>query len=181
MFIRQRAAIQLIWEVTFMPGNFSKMFCPLLIFFKINFFKIFFQEYHQSVKQFGSRSVPTFWNSLKFHWNFSENFSGNFSEMLENYFTKIPLKFQFSVKFQCTFSVGNVYYIVYLRYCTVLVNCFPFRLTPHHIFMKMFVKLIKRNNPNIAFPSELSFLSAELEQILPRLDWGINEKYFKFE
>ena len=32
--------------------------CRLLIFFKINFFKIFFQEYYQSVKQFGSRSGP---------------------------------------------------------------------------------------------------------------------------
>ena len=30
-------------------------FCRLLLFFfKINFFKKFFQEYHQSVKQFGS-------------------------------------------------------------------------------------------------------------------------------
>ena len=35
-------------------------FCRLLIFFKFNFFEKFFQEYHQSVKQFGSRSVPTF-------------------------------------------------------------------------------------------------------------------------
>ena len=29
-------------------------------FFKNNFFEKFFQEYHQSVKQFGSRSGPTF-------------------------------------------------------------------------------------------------------------------------
>ena len=28
-------------------------------FFKIDFFKIFFQEHYQSVKQFGSRSGPT--------------------------------------------------------------------------------------------------------------------------
>ena len=28
-------------------------FCRLLIFFKINFLKKFFQEYHQNVKQFG--------------------------------------------------------------------------------------------------------------------------------
>ena len=27
-------------------------FCRLLIFFKINFFEKFFQEYHQSVKRF---------------------------------------------------------------------------------------------------------------------------------
>ena len=32
----------------------------LLIFFKINFSENFFQEYHQSVKQFGSRSGTTF-------------------------------------------------------------------------------------------------------------------------
>ena len=41
--------------------------CPLGIF-KINFFEIFFQEYHQSVKQFGSRSGPTFcraWSGSK--------------------------------------------------------------------------------------------------------------------
>ena len=43
-------------------------FCLLLIFvtkstdfcYKINFFKIFFQEYHQSVKKFVSRLGPTF-------------------------------------------------------------------------------------------------------------------------
>ena len=36
------------------------VFCCLLIFLKINFFKNFFQEYHQSIKQFGSRSGLTF-------------------------------------------------------------------------------------------------------------------------
>ena len=38
------------------------LFCCLLIFFKINFFEEFFQKYHQSVKQFGSRSGPTFFS-----------------------------------------------------------------------------------------------------------------------
>ena len=38
---------------------FFMLFCSLLVFFNINFFKKFFQEYHQSVKQFGSRSGPT--------------------------------------------------------------------------------------------------------------------------
>ena len=37
-------------------GGLSACFCCLLIFFKINFFEKFFQEYHQSVKQFESRS-----------------------------------------------------------------------------------------------------------------------------
>ena len=41
-------------------GKFFMLFCCLLIFFKINFFEEFFQKYHQSVKQFGSRSGPTF-------------------------------------------------------------------------------------------------------------------------
>ena len=41
-------------------GNFACFCCRLLIFFKINFFEKFFPEYHQSVKQFGSRSGPTF-------------------------------------------------------------------------------------------------------------------------
>ena len=39
---------------------FFHYFCWLLIFlFKINFFENFFQEYHQSVKQFKTRSGPT--------------------------------------------------------------------------------------------------------------------------
>ena len=35
-------------------------FCRLLIFFKINIFEKFFQEFHLSVKQIGSRSGSTF-------------------------------------------------------------------------------------------------------------------------
>ena len=39
------------------------LFCCLLIFFKINFLKKFFQEYHQSVKLFGpcSDSLGLIW------------------------------------------------------------------------------------------------------------------------
>ena len=51
-----------------MLGNFSFFCCRLLNFFKINFFKKFFQEHHQSVNQFGSRSGPTFcrsWSGFK--------------------------------------------------------------------------------------------------------------------
>ena len=40
-------------------GNFSCFFCCQLIIFKINFFEKFFQEYHQSVIQIGSRTGPT--------------------------------------------------------------------------------------------------------------------------
>ena len=40
-----------------MSGKFFMFFCHLLIFFKVSLFEKFFQEYHQSVKQFGSRSV----------------------------------------------------------------------------------------------------------------------------
>ena len=39
-----------------MLGNFSYFCCRLLTFFKINFFKKFFQENSQSFKRFGSRS-----------------------------------------------------------------------------------------------------------------------------
>ena len=46
--------------LTLSPGNFSRFFCSLLIFFKINFFEKLFQEYNQGVKQFGSRSGLTF-------------------------------------------------------------------------------------------------------------------------
>ena len=43
-----------------MMGNFSRFICHLLIIFKINFFEKFSQQYHQNVKQFGSRSGPHF-------------------------------------------------------------------------------------------------------------------------
>ena len=36
-------------------------FCRLLIFFKINFFENFFQEYHTSVKQIGSILSGLIW------------------------------------------------------------------------------------------------------------------------
>ena len=42
------------------PGKFFQLFCCLLIFFKIDFFEKLFQEYDQSVKQFGSRAGQTF-------------------------------------------------------------------------------------------------------------------------
>ena len=42
-----------------MLGNFHD-FCRLMMFFKINFFKTFFQEYHQRAKQVVSRSGLTF-------------------------------------------------------------------------------------------------------------------------
>ena len=49
-------------------GNFAcffcLFFCRLLIFFKKRFFFKFFLEYHQGVKQFGSRSGPTFCHSV---------------------------------------------------------------------------------------------------------------------
>ena len=41
-------------------GKFFPLFYRLLIFFEIDFFEKFFQEYHLSVKKFGSRSGPTF-------------------------------------------------------------------------------------------------------------------------
>ena len=43
--------------------RFSCFCCCLLIGFKINIFEKFFQEYHQSVKQFGSRLGPTFFQA----------------------------------------------------------------------------------------------------------------------
>ena len=43
-----------------LPTGYVACFCCcLLIFFKINFFEKIFQEYHQIVKQFGSRSGLT--------------------------------------------------------------------------------------------------------------------------
>ena len=44
-----------------MLGNISYFCCRLPTFFKINFFKIFFHKLYQNVKQFGSRSGPTFY------------------------------------------------------------------------------------------------------------------------
>ena len=50
-----------------MPGNCSCFHFRLLTFFKIKFLKITTQDHHQSVKQFGSRSRPTFcWSSSGF-------------------------------------------------------------------------------------------------------------------
>ena len=43
-----------------LPRKFFMLFCRLLIFFKLNFFEKFFQAYHQSVKQFESKSGPGF-------------------------------------------------------------------------------------------------------------------------
>ena len=42
------------------PGKFFMLFCLLLILFQINFLDKFFQDYHLSVKQIGSRSGPNF-------------------------------------------------------------------------------------------------------------------------
>ena len=46
-----------------MLGNFSCSCSPLLTFFKIKFFKKLFQEHYQCVKQFGSKSGPTYCQS----------------------------------------------------------------------------------------------------------------------
>ena len=54
--------------ILWMLGNYACFFCCLWIFLKLLFFKNIFQEYHQSVKQFGSRSGPTFcrfWSGSK--------------------------------------------------------------------------------------------------------------------
>ena len=42
------------------PGKIFMFFCCLLIFFKINFFEKFFQNYHLSVKQIGSDQAQRF-------------------------------------------------------------------------------------------------------------------------
>ena len=43
-----------------LAGKFCNHFGRLLIFFTINSFEKFFQEYHQSVKQIGPRTGQTF-------------------------------------------------------------------------------------------------------------------------
>ena len=51
-----------------MLSNFADFLLSVLIFFKIHFFEKFFQEYHQSVKQLGTRPGPTFcraWSESK--------------------------------------------------------------------------------------------------------------------
>ena len=52
-----------------MLGNFACFFVLCgFFFFKLTFFKKTFQEYHQCIKQFGSRSGPTFcrgWSGSK--------------------------------------------------------------------------------------------------------------------
>ena len=51
------------WPRNCMLCNCSCFCCPLLTFFKINFFKKFFQQNYQSGKQLGFRSGPTFCRS----------------------------------------------------------------------------------------------------------------------
>ena len=53
----------------------TKFFSSVDFFLKINFFKKLFQEYYQSVKQFGSRSGPTFCQVLGGWLNLEFNFS----------------------------------------------------------------------------------------------------------
>ena len=49
-----------VWFHSLPPGKIFHAFLSFADFFQINFFEEFFQKYHQSVKQFGSRSGPTF-------------------------------------------------------------------------------------------------------------------------
>ena len=60
---------QVLLYITLCPlGNFAYFLSSADLFQNQHFFKKFFQEYHQSVKQFGSRSGPTFcqaWSGSK--------------------------------------------------------------------------------------------------------------------
>ena len=47
----------LLYLTIYLLGNYTCFF--RVFFFKISFCENFFQEYHKSVKQFGSRSGPT--------------------------------------------------------------------------------------------------------------------------
>ena len=47
-------------SLEYIGGKYFMIFCCLKIFFKTNIFKKLLQEYHQSGKQFGSRSGLTF-------------------------------------------------------------------------------------------------------------------------
>ena len=55
-FINLKALLQFSLLTICMLGNFPCFYCRLLTFFEFHFFKNFFQEHYQSVKQFGSRS-----------------------------------------------------------------------------------------------------------------------------
>ena len=58
---RSRPINILFAKADVLVSSFCMLFCRLLIFFKINFFEKFFQEYYpMSVKQFESRSSWTF-------------------------------------------------------------------------------------------------------------------------
>ena len=68
LFQKILSGIQSVSRTLCMLGKFACFFYRLLIFFKINFFQKFFQEYHKSVKQFESRAGPTFcraWSGYK--------------------------------------------------------------------------------------------------------------------
>ena len=73
-----------------MLGNFSCFCCRLLTFFKIFFFKKIFQEHYQSVKQFVSRSLPTFCRS----WSGSKQFANVISRQQKFAASKKGVKFR---------------------------------------------------------------------------------------
>ena len=65
--------------------------CRLLTFFKIIFFKKFFHEHYQNVKQFGSRSEPTLCRS----WSGSNLFAKIISRQLKSPIARKELKLSF--------------------------------------------------------------------------------------
>ena len=60
LWVATIANVQLTFLTLCLLGNFVCFFVVCGFFFKLTFSKEIFQEHHQSVKQFGSRSGPTF-------------------------------------------------------------------------------------------------------------------------
>ena len=91
------------WHTLCPLRNFY-FFCCLLIFFKINFFEKFFQEYQLGVKQIGSRSCPTLCRA----WSLSNLFAKVEGKRVERFL--LYLKVIFLPFF---YILGNEIYYMY--------------------------------------------------------------------
>ena len=97
-------------------GNFSCFCCHPLTFFKINFFKIFFQKHYQSVKQFGSRPGLTFCLS----WSGSKLFAKVIKKKRQK-----PLPSCFHGRLEKTFFIEDSERLIRRHGCLLYVDPFP--------------------------------------------------------
>ena len=115
-----------------MLGNISFFVVFCWLFSKINFFKKFFQEHCQSVKQFGSRSVPTFcwsWSGSKLfakvisRWQKSPLATIGLNAMCHNWTVLQRYYWSFFLSFPCKkFTFWLDVSLLYIKTCCVIFS-----------------------------------------------------------